>query len=806
MTIMIIMKKTILFCVLCIVVVKCHAQLGYNCMGEFIKLYVDRENAVLYIQPNYKCKVDINETISKLSSNNIQKVSKNGYLVYNSDRDKITKEIYTSDAYISTYGNDLFILPRIIISANDKDVVKRIINESNGELFLDVAFDNIFKLNCNVDNSEGVLRLISKISEYEGVNWCEPSKLSKLVFDNTYYEQQYYLKNTGQNGETVGYDINVEPAWNITEGSEDVIVAVIDNGVDKNHEDMGNRVLNGYTIGDTLGIGIPLNDYDAHGMSCAGIIAASNNSIGIRGIASNVNILPINIGAGSNISVTDEDVADAIRWAYQNDADILSCSWHINHPPSPYLISTISNARSLGRNGKGTIVVFASGNGYETDSVYYPARLDGVIAVGAIKGDGTIWDYSNRGYGLNLVAPSGGGNIVTTDRMGALGVDVGNYRFNFGGTSAACPQVAGVAALILSVAPYLTETQVRETLQSTAYDLGASGFDNTYGYGLVDAYAAVNAVSMHIEGTPTICNSAVYNVENLKEGMNVIWSLDDLYYFMSYTLFKPNYPSTNQCYIRCDKNHNLNGTLTAQVYQNGVLIKTLTRFVRTIPEFECTIAATGAPSSYIFPAYLTSGMRVNVPCNSIVTLTSSDFTHMSITKTGNASNYFEVDGSQIHFTIPTTNLGQSITVNGQSQTDCQSFSLTFLASTTPGYWKPKDLDPLDPIDFDSLDLNVYPIGDGLLQIEVVENSSEEKGGSVMQMNKEADSYNWLLEIYKVSNGSKVYSREIECVSYQLNTLGWESGTYVIRAIVRRKEQKSESNMGIINVLTSKIKI
>lgn len=98
--------------------------------------------------------------------------------------------------------------------------------------------------------------------------------------------------------------------------------------------------------------------------------------------------------------------------------------------------------------------------------------MNGVITVGAINNQGEIWSYSQRGSSMDLVAPSGNinssGDVRTTDRMGALGYNEDNYTYNFGGTSAAYPQVAGVAALMLSVRPDLTETQVRTILQNTS--------------------------------------------------------------------------------------------------------------------------------------------------------------------------------------------------------------------------------------------------------------------------------------------------------------------------------------------------
>lgn len=96
---------------------------------------------------------------------------------------------------------------------------------------------------------------------------------------------------------------------------------------------------------------------------------------------------------------------------------------------------------------------------------------------------------------MDVVAPSGNcnlqGDVATTDRMGIKGYETGNYTLRFGGTSAACPQVSGVVALMLSENPNLTEVQIKNILHNTAKDLGVNGFDFTYGYGLVDAYAAV---------------------------------------------------------------------------------------------------------------------------------------------------------------------------------------------------------------------------------------------------------------------------------------------------------------------------
>ncbi|MFW5761594.1 MAG: S8 family peptidase [Cyclobacteriaceae bacterium] len=217
---------------------------------------------------------------------------------------------------------------------------------------------------------------------------------------------------------------------------------------------------------------------------------------------------------------------------------MLSNSWTSANPnfTSGQIIQAINNARTQGRGGLGSIVVFSSGNFHPRpgftgfNGVAFPANVNGVITVGAIDRNGNIHNYSSRGTEMDLVAPSGGvpGDVVTTDRMGDLGYNDGdnpNYAFEFNGTSAAAPQVSGVAALMLSVNPNLTEAQVRTILQNTATDMGASGFDNTFGYGRLNAQAAVEAALPTITGPSLVCTSnTTFTLQNRPAGTNVTWT------------------------------------------------------------------------------------------------------------------------------------------------------------------------------------------------------------------------------------------------------------------------------------------
>ena len=229
------------------------------------------------------------------------------------------------------------------------------------------------------------------------------------------------------------------------------------------------------------------------------------------------------------------DIAEAVDWAWDEGmADILSNSWGLGPGNCTLtgvdfnnIIDAYDRARDQGRGGLGSIVVFSSGN--HGSCISFPRNINGAITVGAINNNGQIWNYSNTGPEMDLVAPSGAtnlnGNVRTTDRMGANGYETGNYTSRFGGTSAAAPQVAGVAALMLSANPDLTEVQVRTILQQTATDMGPAGFDNTYGFGLVNAHAAVRA-AFPISGPDYLCSTNTFTLQNAPAGSTVNWTAE----------------------------------------------------------------------------------------------------------------------------------------------------------------------------------------------------------------------------------------------------------------------------------------
>jgi subtilisin family serine protease len=335
------------------------------------------------------------------------------------------------------------------------------------------------------------------------------------VFPNDeYFPRQWYLHNTGQSGGTPGVDIRAPEAWEITTGDSNIVIAVTGTGVDTHHPDLVNNLVPGYDFLDDDNTPDPANEgqLNAHDTLCAGLVAAQgNNGIGVAGVAYHCKIMPIRTYSPPTASVTQAEEATSFRWAATHGADVLSNSWVETTSPAPILYSAIvdiTKAGAIGRRGKGCVVVFCAGND-DRPIPYYPQKYPEVVVVGATDDNDVRWNYSNYGPALDIVAPSGCddtscGKTVTfwsTDQTGPNGWSILNsdpnildYAEYFGGTSASCPIAAGVAALILSVEPNLTGDEVRHFLERSAKDLGDPGRDDYYGWGRVDARAALDMV------------------------------------------------------------------------------------------------------------------------------------------------------------------------------------------------------------------------------------------------------------------------------------------------------------------------
>lgn len=535
------MKKIILTNCFAIVFVSIYASETFyysNQQKNIVEIDTTKLNVLFY--PNL-----IDDSISALLSNTSKLTIPNRNLLKLFEVSDI-KDVKSKFDLLKRNKNVAFVWYKI---RNDKNITLIPTNEILFELNDGFTLDNITslfkqdKIKIKSVNKYGVViaevfecmdlfNYANQIYETGYVKYCHPNFWSEsfLCSNDTYYNDQYYLKNTGQFGGTAGIDINAEGAWAITNGTSNIKIAVLDNGFE-NHADLDpNLILTGFTPRyPSGGNGLPLSYADGHGQGCVGIIAAiKDNNLGIRGIAPSCKVFSVNINTGFENSF---DQADGVDWAWnQGQADIISIQAQVQQYDA--YNQAIYRARTQGRNGKGSIVIAGAGNTYS--NVSNPGSVDGVITVGAINKNGQIWNYSGTGPSMDFVAPSGDvgqvGDVRTLDRMGNQGFNNTNYNLNFGGTSAAAPQVSGVAALMLSVNPNLTETQAKSILQQTATDMGTAGFDNTFGYGRVNACAAVvkakiMAGTISISGVNSICSgSQTYSIAGLPSGATVVWT------------------------------------------------------------------------------------------------------------------------------------------------------------------------------------------------------------------------------------------------------------------------------------------
>lgn len=381
-----------------------------------------------------------------------------------------------------------------------------------------------YTLGCTKSSKGNALELANIFYESNSFADAHPDLMTAIItscVNDTHFNSQWNLLNTGQNNGTFGLDIRYCGTRSITSGSNGIIVAVIDHGIQLNHPDMNVHPISYDTETGTS----PSIVRGNHGTACGGIIGAvSNNNLGVAGIASNSPLMSI---SNNLISAPDynQKVADGFNFATTNGASVISNSW-FSPTPQAILTDAIQNAISNGRNGRGCVVVFATGN--DNSAVRYPANaIPDIIAVGAMSPcgerksptscDGESWWGSNFGTTLDIVAP--GVFIPTTDRTGSAGYSSGDYFLTFNGTSSACPHVAATAALILSENPLLTQRQVADIIESTAQKVGNYSYSSTsgrpngtwnqeMGYGLLNTFAAVAKVKSE---TLSFSNQSIYS-------------------------------------------------------------------------------------------------------------------------------------------------------------------------------------------------------------------------------------------------------------------------------------------------------
>ena len=369
------------------------------------------------------------------------------------------------------------------------------------------------RMDDNTRNKMETLWMVRGLANQSGVKYAEPNYIRQAmtVPDDTYYSYQWHYPM-----------INLPSAWDITTGSSDVEVAVIDTGVLSEHPDLTGQFLDdGYDfISDTDisldGDGVDddpedpgdQDDVDGssfHGTHVSGTIAAlSNNDTGVTGIAWNTKILPLRVlGYGGG---TSYDIMQAVRYAAglstdydgvlrDHAVDVINLSLG-GSSYSQSEAEVYEEARE-----QGVIIIAAAGNNGDTTKSY-PAAYDGVVSVSAVTIDEDLASYSSYGETVDIAAPGGSSTDSNSDGyvdgvLSTIGDDSsGDIEMGYAfcmGTSMAAPHVAGVVALMKAVYPGMTPDDFDTLLQagSLTTDLGDSGWDEEFGWGLIDALKAV---------------------------------------------------------------------------------------------------------------------------------------------------------------------------------------------------------------------------------------------------------------------------------------------------------------------------
>ena len=410
------------------------------------------------------------------------------------------------------------------------------------------AMDRIFVLKIDTDQGQSLSDIIDKYHNDPSVEYAEPNYRWQAhgVPNDPYFNVQWALHNTGQSypipGNTVesglwDADIDCVEAWDITLGDPNMIIAVIDTGVDYTHQDLqGNLWINiaeqngvsgqdddgnGY-IDDIYGYDFASDDADpmddnGHGTHCAGIIAArGNNGMDITGICQEAKIMSMKFLTEYGSGLTDWAIS-CIYYAVNNGADVLSNSWG-GADYSDSLNDAFEYARSMG------VISIASAGNSDNYNAAYPAWYASVMAVSAIDSSNQKADFSNYGIKIDIAAP--GVNILSLRAAGSdmyykAGKDTWGNRFvPYGddnatmyiasGTSMACPQIAGVAAMLLANQPTFTPDEVRSIIKMTSDQLYTSQY---IGQGRVNLNNAL-AINHHPVSADLYIPSTEYRLNN----------------------------------------------------------------------------------------------------------------------------------------------------------------------------------------------------------------------------------------------------------------------------------------------------
>ncbi|MEO1791846.1 MAG: S8 family serine peptidase [Cyanobacteria bacterium J06629_19] len=397
------------------------------------------------------------------------------------------------------------------------------------------------------------LKIANQLARLPQVLMAEPNVIMAIAPlyrpTDTRYPEQWHLYHRGGRNLAPGSHVFAEKAWDITRGSRSITIAVTDDGFDLSHPDLQGpgKIVAPRDLKNRDGLPIPTRN-ENHGTAVAGVAVAEETGDGVVGIAPGCSLMPIQTTG----FLDDASIEQLFDWAIDQGADVISCSWSpasVYFPLSRRISRAINKAATKGRDGKGCVVIFSAGNANrpvegKVEEFGWPRNLlkgltnwlsgfaihPDVITVSACTSLNRKAAYSNWGRHISVAAPSNnappsmslsagtfdtgppvqqslpGRAVLTSDRTGTAGYTSDDFT-GFGGTSSACPLVAGVVGLMLSANPDLTARDVKQLLQGTADKIidkepdpqlgqsygtyNRSGHSFWFGYGKVNAYEAV---------------------------------------------------------------------------------------------------------------------------------------------------------------------------------------------------------------------------------------------------------------------------------------------------------------------------
>ncbi|MCQ4921489.1 S8 family serine peptidase [Tissierella carlieri] len=426
------------------------------------------------------------ENIFRLRSDEIQTIS--GELIVSVENGSDYSLQNTGDIiakHVSIFKDKDFVIKDSLISSIDNDKIK--LNDLDEgfieQIVKDMGYVYLVSYSKEYRSQEDAIKELEKTLEESGVKvrYIEPNYM--VYASGEYILDDYAIEIDGDileeeiglqmhNNQRWHYEMIKAPsAWNITSGSIGVKIAVLDTGIDHNHQSLRDFVDRNLGRNFSGGSSTDTMDRQGHGTHVAGTIASYGS---VSGVMKNATLIPVKVlgddGRGSTYGIVQ-----GVLHAANIQADVINMSLG----GGGYLQSFDDACRTA--VSRGVVVVAASGNEYAS-SISYPAAYDSVIAVGAVDSNRRRASFSNYGTGLELMAP--GVNIYST-------IPGNQYQTN-SGTSMASPHVAGVAGLMRSVNRNASVSEIRSVLRNTAQYAGNS---TEYGYGIVDAYAAVQAIS-----------------------------------------------------------------------------------------------------------------------------------------------------------------------------------------------------------------------------------------------------------------------------------------------------------------------